>query len=94
MWWNGIHSRLKICRRKLAGSNPAIRTSSVTLHPVSLIMNVVGDIFHPQDTVSFSSTQVMSEQALYRVLFFIDYKMSITFAAMDTLCFASVCLII
>ena len=28
MWWNGIHSRLKICRRKLAGSNPAIRTTS------------------------------------------------------------------
>lgn len=26
LWWNGIHNRLKICRRKLAGSNPANRT--------------------------------------------------------------------
>ena len=32
MWWNGIHSRLKICRRKLAGSNPAIRTNEKTLN--------------------------------------------------------------
>ena len=31
MWWNGIHSRLKICRRKLAGSNPAIRTMQSVL---------------------------------------------------------------
>lgn len=26
MWWNGIHSRLKICRGNLASSNLAIRT--------------------------------------------------------------------
>ena len=26
MWWNGIHSGLKIRRRKLEGSNPSICT--------------------------------------------------------------------
>ena len=28
MWWNGIHSGLKIRRRKLGGSNPPIRTNT------------------------------------------------------------------
>ena len=27
LWWNGIHNGLKIRRRKLAGSNPANRTT-------------------------------------------------------------------
>ncbi len=30
LWWNGIHNRLKICRRKLAGSNPANRTNHIS----------------------------------------------------------------
>ena len=31
MWWNGIHSGLKIRRRKLGGSNPPIRTMASVL---------------------------------------------------------------
>ena len=30
MWWNGIHSGLKIRRRKLEGSNPSICTNTPT----------------------------------------------------------------
>lgn len=44
MWWNGIHSRLKICRRKLAGSNPAIRTTKVPIAILAmgtLILHIV-----------------------------------------------------
>ena len=31
MWWNGIHSGLKIRRRKLEGSNPSICTITDTV---------------------------------------------------------------
>ena len=44
MWWNGIHSRLKICRRKLAGSNPAIRTMQSVL---------IGSEYPVMDTLLF-----------------------------------------
>ena len=46
MWWNGIHSRLKICRRKLAGSNPASRTKAkgcaLVAQPFALVPSVPG----------------------------------------------------
>lgn len=35
VWWNGIHSRLKICRLTLMGSNPITGTISIEVSGVS-----------------------------------------------------------